>query len=143
MPSDIEDSVLDWVLMPAGVYYVGDPCYAFEAHEDWMNWLEAAKYEEDGLRFLVADVRGKKVVGVKTFEGDGCFRGNDGHEYGVDAGLLGAVPVEVATDNALYAMQKVVFPEDFIVGYHDGVISIGRITIDTDPGEFEWPDYGW
>ena len=124
--------------MPAGTYYVGDPCYAFT--DRWMEWLEAAGFE-DGPRYLVAEIDGYSAVGVHTAYGDGLYYGSDGHKYGVDAGMIGAVPVQIAKDNALYAMQKVTFGSAFEVEYDNengqGIIRIGHIDIPTGDNEGE------
>ena len=124
--------------MPDGEYYVGDPCYAFSNDARWMGWLEAANYTEPRIRILYATLQGQPVVGVNTAHGDGAYTGSDGFEYGVDAGLIGVVPVSVAEDNALWAMRKVTFDSDFDISWDDeeGTITIGDITIPTD----DWPD---
>lgn len=132
------------VTMPAGRYYVGDPCYAFADHGDWMEWLTAAGIDEQPIpKYMVADFKGYPVIGVGTAYGDGCYYGDDGNEYGVDAGMIGAVPVEVATDGPLSAMQLVVFSEPFEVVWEEdrGTISIGHISIETDPPGWDTDGY--
>lgn len=123
------------VRMPAGDYYVGDPCYAVP-NDRWMEWLEAADFMACTGRdeLLVAELDGKTIVGVSTAYGDGLYPGSDGGEYPVDAGLLGVTPVEVATETP-FGSRRVTFTEDFICRYDDGTVILGSIEIDTDPEE--------
>lgn len=124
------------VTMPAGEYYVGDPCYAFDNHKRWMKWLKDADFDATPYpRYLLAEVEGRPVLGIGTAYGDGAYSGTDGFEYGVDAGLLGVVPVEVAEDNALYAMKKTTFDKPFTCSYDEGTITLGHIVIETGDDE--------
>jgi len=118
--------------MPAGEYWVGDPCYAVPA-DRWMEWLEAAGYQTQD-RYLLAHLDGKPVLGISTAHGDGCYPDDHGNEYPVDAGLIGLVPVEIAADNDahhLEGMHRVRFDSDFECRYDEGVIVLGHIAINT------------
>jgi hypothetical protein len=131
-------AVVGAIIMPAGKYYVGDPCYAVP-NDRWMEWLEAADYENE-RRFLLADLDGYDCLGIGTAHGDGCYEGDDGNEYGVDAGLIGVVHEEVGKKGStLYACQLVEFPEDFTCTYEEdeGTIVLGHIRIKTDPPLWE------
>jgi hypothetical protein len=126
--------VVTAVKMPAGTYWVGDPCYAVPDNR-WMEWLEAADYMNE-RRFLLAELDGHAVLGVGTAWGDGVYRGSDGNFYPVDAGLIGVVPVEVASAGVREdLMKKVTFDRDFECSYDDedgeGVIVLGDIRIKT------------
>lgn len=116
------------VTMPPGEYFVGDPCYAVR-EADWMPWLEAADYINEST-YLLADVQGRPVLGIGTANGDGTYRGSDGNVYGVDAGMIGVVPVEVAQSGC--KSPRVTFDVPFDCTYDDGEIRIGRIVIDTN-----------
>lgn len=88
----------EWtVLVPKGKYVLGDPCYAVP-DDMWMPWLENAKYEDNRLVLVGQTPSGHWVLGLSTQYGDGGYLGSDGFEYGVDAGLIGLVPVEIATN---------------------------------------------
>ena len=78
---------IESVTMPAGEYWVGDPCYSVPDAR-WMEWLEAADYINE-RRYLLAEIDGQPVLGIGTAYGDGLFPGSDGNEYAVDAGLIG------------------------------------------------------
>ena len=134
--------------LAAGTYLVGDPCYAFDNDLDhnWQNWLEDAWKDTDPnkVRILDGRVDGMRVVAAGTEYGDGAYGGSDGNEYGVDAGLLGAVHIDFLRNlypeyssmsrdevEAASMMFVVEFPEPFHVSYEDGTISIGHIDIYT------------
>lgn len=122
------------VIMPAGKYYVGDPCYACP-DERWLEWLKAANFEDEG-RYLAATLDGHALLGIGTMYGDGSYLGSDGKDYPVDAGLLGLVPVEVADITGYKDMEIVEFPDDFTCTWDDsGVITLGHIEIDTNPDD--------
>ena len=130
------------VQMPAGTYWIGDPCYAVP-NDRWMEWLQAADYENQDV--LIADLDGRPVLGIGTAYGDGTYPGDDGNSYPVDAGLIGAVPIELV-DGEPDGMAKVTFAAAFDCESTDGLISIGHIDIDTDPDEepeddgYEWDE---
>lgn len=124
---------VDSITLPAGKYFVGDPCYAIPA-DSWQSWLEEAGYMEDP-RYLVADVETFTCVGVGTAHGDGVFEDQKGNSYPVDAGLIGAVPVQLLLPSreTPWGMTKMKFDADFKVSYKEGKITIGHLVIDTDP----------
>lgn len=75
-------------------FYVGDICYAL--NEDvyygvWgkqNDWNEGCHRDpESGFSFAVGD----------TAYGDGEYYGSNGFYYGVDAGVIGIVPIELVT----------------------------------------------
>lgn len=128
--------------IPAGSYWVGDPCYAFLGYHDvWMACLETSG-NENGQTIL--DARGTEVEGQtfqfvasRTLWGDGEY---PAYGYGmsfscpVDAGLIGVVPAaQVARlENPPFGMTLVEFPEDFDVSFsEDGMIRIGEIEVFT------------
>ena len=128
--------------MPAGDYYVGDPCYAVPG-DRWMEWLEAGNYDSSASRWVIfAELDGYPVLGCATAHGDGMYDGDDGKRYLVDAGLIGLVPVEVALPGDTpegMGMVRVRFKSDFTFENDEGVIRLGHITIDTKEDE----DDGW
>lgn len=116
--------------MPAGSYWVGDPCYAVP-DERWMEWLEAANYMDDP-RILLAELDGQPVLGVGTAYGDGEYYSETGEAFPVDAGLIGLTPAALVTEEPS-GMHLVEFKHDFTCRYDEGKIVLGHITIDTDP----------
>ena len=134
--------------LPAGTYWIGDPCY-FVPNELWMEYLEANNgvdqermaFDIDGLTVQLSD--GRHVASHCTAWGDGLYKGSDGFEYGVDAGLLGAVQVldSDIDQGREYLGTKVTFEQPFTVSREGGTVIIGSIRIETD--EDEGDDYGW
>ena len=127
------------VLMPAGTYLVGDPCYSGIGGDKWDEWLTAAADGATGDRILLADVDGRPVIGIHTWIGDGKYPGSDGNLYAVDSGMIGAVPVELGpvTTYDKNSMQTVTFDEPFECLYREesATIVIGHIEIETDPSD--------
>ncbi|TXH53637.1 MAG: hypothetical protein E6Q97_12790 [Desulfurellales bacterium] len=130
----------DRAILPAGKYVVGDPCYAIPEHQ-WMAWLDAADFRNSGT-VLAAELDGFIACGVETCYGDGTYFGNDGHEYPVDAGLIGLVAWEIADQEQTY--ESVVTFEAPVECYRDpdtGEIVLGSIIIPTgDEDEDDWYD---
>lgn len=124
--------------MPKGKYIISDLCYCIDDEWDQVCQLLFSKSKGNsrlGGEFVLDN--GVKFALYSTAWGDGCYKGSDGFNYGVDAGVIGCIKVD-----DLYKMGESPsslgniheFPEDFETGYEDGVIKFGHITIDTDPG---------
>ena len=129
-----DETAVSEVTLPAGEYWVGDPCYAFSDHQVWMALLESAGIDHSPMpRIMEANAEGRSFVASGTAFGDGTFYDQDGNEYGVDAGLIGVTPaVEGKTPSGL---RQVTFTQPFSVEYDEGKITLGPIVIDTDPTE--------
>jgi hypothetical protein len=100
------------VTMPAGAYYLGDPCYVFDNNErgtdEWTRLLENSDYfdagESEGSPVGYVDVPADPsdpansatvslpVLAFGTAYGDGGYEDRDGNHYSVDAGMIGLVP---------------------------------------------------
>lgn len=122
------------VTMPAGDYYVGDPCYTVPDHL-WMTWLEAADYETENI--LAAEVAGHPVLGIGGFGGDGVYAGSDGNEYPVDAGVLGLVPAALAREHGVKVRDDLVKLKRFATPIKcslgsDGHVRLGNLVIYTN-----------
>ncbi len=123
---------------PAGRYYVGDLCYAIN---DWDKFCALTIHGHDVLDGQFP-WRGKMLWTHGTAYGDGCFRDQLGHEYCVDAGLIGVLPAEFIDrsehiDKSIEDLnelgQIVEFKQSFDPYYVDGKFHIGHLVIDTDP----------
>ena len=86
--------VIEGTIRSESGFYVGDICYAMRRdlyHDYWGSKLgfESGIHTipEIGFAFAVDN----------TAYGDGTYRGSDGFEYSVDAGVIGVVPLELAT----------------------------------------------
>ena len=74
-------------------FYIGDICYVLDDviyYGVWgKNGYVDGQYKTDnGYAFAVAS----------TMYGDGCYLDEDDNVYGVDAGILGIVPLELVSD---------------------------------------------
>lgn len=137
------------VEVPAGSYVLGDPCYSFPDHDEWMELLESCEY----FNAPIGTIRRTKantfnametfnVVAFSTRWGDGCYQGTDGRMYPVDAGLIGLVPLEVVGSDMRDDLSTVVVFDKPTKCYTDGEgkLRFGHITIDTDPQDDEEED---
>jgi hypothetical protein len=123
------------VLVPKGSYVIGDPCYAVP-DKDWLPLLETCNYFNSPIGYVQGVDQKHFVLAFGTKWGDGCYRGTDGNNYPVDAGLLGLVPVELVDD--LSDHEVVNFSKDTLcIDDGSGKLKFGHITIDTDPEEEE------
>ena len=126
--------------MPAGDYFVGDPCYAF-AHDEEEAWYEflsevkEAKKEDRLPRF-----RGWLCFAGSTAYGDGGFGvtgGEDNKELGncsVDSGMIGCLPGALVDSFGAQGYGEMVFvrmENDFDAEVEGGRFSIGGVEIDT------------
>lgn len=78
-------------------FYIGDICYVLDDniyHGIWgkADYKDGAYETPEGYKFAV----------VGTEYGDGCYYGLFGDEYGVDAGVIGIVPLELCNDTDRY-----------------------------------------
>jgi hypothetical protein len=130
------------VIVPAGIYVIGDPCYAVP-NDDWDDLLESCNYFQNPIGYVKRNFTHKVfVLAFGTKWGDGCYRGTDDKEYPVDAGLIGLVPVEIveglADHDGDYDGVIVKFDKPTLcIDDGSGKLKFGHITIDTDPADEE------
>ena len=140
--SDIEVQVQ----IPAGEYWLSDPCYTIK-DEDWIPWLEACNYTEEDNLVGVIPGTDFSAVGFRTAWGDGVYplQKEEGYHWddvfalGVDAGLIGFVPCEYGGEESLY-VHKITFDKLTSVTWREGNISWrdasgNKYRIVTDGGE--------
>lgn len=139
--------------LPAGKYYVGDPCYCFK--DNWMRLLNASNYFDFRKKTPHEELHGRAghaiifdghpVAAFDTQYGDGSYKGSDGFCYGVDAGLIGVVG-EALIERPMKEVQRlgtmVTFDRDFTVSRdEEGTITLGHIVIKTgDDAEYDFND---
>ena len=125
-------------MMQSGTYYIGDLCYVM--HD---RWDEFCALTCSGHRVLDGEFNLKDGTRFATFTtqwGDGTYRDELGNEYPVDAGLIGCIRVEDIAPEELVNIKDgrvVEFVKDFTTFSAGGVISIGTVSIDTDPADVE------
>jgi len=110
--------------MKAGTYYIGDPCYVFKYENKVFSDAIRRMFtkEEHAISF---QHKKRKCFIAKTAYGDGHYRDNLGNMYPVDAGMLGAIPVE-SVDMHSTLMMPVYFSEDFEIEYDNGNFKFGK-----------------
>lgn len=117
--------------VPAGKYWLGDPCYVIKS-EMWMDWLESCNYLNE--RHLVGETPdGHFAIGFNTASGDGLYNDQFGFAYGVDAGLIGLVAYEHNPKAAGHFSNLVEFSETVQAKVDDdGNMQFGKYIIITD-----------
>lgn len=119
--------------LPAGEYYIGDPCYVIE---EWPAFLDVFEVAEDNDED-VFEYKGRNVFVHHTMHGDGLYDGSDGHEYGVDSGLIGVVPIGLVTKNGDGGLgMRYKFDTPFTVAHSNGTFYIDTLVINTDPDPY-------
>jgi hypothetical protein len=78
------------VRVPAGRYYLGDPCHVIDSQDDWMELLETCNFFQGSP---IGTLKGHQVLAFGTAYGDGSYDDKyTGKIVGVDAGIIGLVP---------------------------------------------------
>lgn len=130
--------------LPAGTYRIGDPCYSVP-DDRWSEWLDAAGLD-NAKDHLLADLDGHLIVGLFTLYGDGEYIDQRIRRYGVDAGLIGMVPVDLPGLRSDYGTDEeaaatgVYHVETFespvrVRRFKDGTLEFGSIAIFTGDEE--------
>ena len=121
------DVVEEQFTLDAGDYWLGDPCYVIK-DEDWLPWLKACFFETETN--LAGEIPGTEheAVGFATSYGDGVYpytvNGEEVFELGVDAGMIGFVPVEYEPNPRLEGMvTKVTFSRLTTINWKNGNFS--------------------
>lgn len=134
---------LETARVPAGTYWIGDPCYTIPTDE-WMEWLDAADYTSPSNVLEARLDDNRYALALSTAYGDGEYLDQDRRNYGVDAGLIGVVSItwpEVREAFEKEGMRYLVtFDTEVEARYDDGLLTFGHIAIETndsDPDEFE------
>lgn len=126
--------------LKSGKYYVGDPCYIFDA-----SWDKAIS-DTSCFESEVCELFGKQVYCGGTAYGDGLYTDNFGREYAVDAGLIGILPIEMIEIDKHVTLEEIEksdimhvvdFDKDFKVWIEDGIFHFGDIVIDTKEDDEE------
>jgi hypothetical protein len=108
--------------LPAGKYYIGDPCYVISDHDTWIEFIESCGYFEETAEASIGD---DKFWAHSTVYGDGSYWCNVGKELPVDSGLIGIVPYAVVEKYCHRSVATILnlgafieFPEEFDVSFN-------------------------
>lgn len=116
------------VIVPAGIYILGDPCYTVP-EDRWMDLLNSnCDYFEASP---IGELDQYFVLAFGTAYGDGEYTDNTGWKYPVDSGLIGLVPWELGKHRYEENMVKLTMMDDFECTNNDGVMKFDYIIIDT------------
>ncbi len=121
-------------------FYIGDLCYVLaddDYYGDWSNDFEDFEGEHE--------IRGNRFAVAATMYGDGEYSDNEGQTYGVDAGNIAIVPLELCKtqdEEKLLKLGNVVKVNKIEMEADNGVITIDfgndrTIVIDTTEEEGE------
>lgn len=111
------------ITLPAGRYYIGDPCYVF-AEDAWDRLIENDL--EGAVTF-----EGHALWAHYTAWGDGEYHDQRGHAYGVDSGTLAAVP-EALVVRSSEDGHWLDAPNGLRVSYDGGTFCFNDVVIHTD-----------
>lgn len=125
--------------VPAGRYYLGDPCYAI-ADKHWSQWLDNAGLDNrDDHMMLKGTIEGShEAYAFCTAHGDGIYNDQHDREFGVDAGLIGLVPLAYLEENNVKIEKDwtiITFDRPTHCSSLEGTLRFGDIRIHT-----EWDD---
>ena len=130
--------------IPAGYYYVGDPCYVFNNNGNADSWEKIIEIS-DCFDIPQIEFNGKQIIAFGTKFGDGTYNG-----FSVDSGLIGIVDIRLIEEGSAFfnesfdrAKHLVSFDEPFDFEWDDGNFHIGgRISIYTnDDDDYDHDDY--
>lgn len=76
--------------LKAGEYFIGDPCYVVK-DELWGEYCDKSFEFQVGGVFTI---QGAEVFYSSTMYGDGCYYDDNWNDYPVDAGIIGATPLD-------------------------------------------------
>lgn len=137
----------DHIWFAPGTYYIGDPCYVIP-NDEWMEYLDTyPKYPPPDPGYgwidgIAVNYKGHKCFHSMTAHGDGSYRDNEGHRYGVDAGIIGIIPLALCDKEQLAELEDlgrvVTFDKRFEVYCEkDCTFHFGHISIVTDGSDEE------
>ena len=122
-------------LLPPGRYYIGDPMYVF-SDELGDKLVDAIDFDRD----KIIEFNGFVLWVHTTSWGDGLYTDQNGAEFAVDSGLLGAIPIDLLDDpSGLDSGTIVDAPNGLHVEYEAGTFWLGNTIIKTEDDEEDDP----
>jgi hypothetical protein len=141
-------------ILPAGTYYITDPCYLID-NDKWSDFLDKVMYPNGAYKrdnndeYVINNYMGVTACIFNTAYGDGSYQlkinssdnifssinNYNNKEIGVDSGLIGLIRVSDYWKEDLYlfknGMMQITFKNDIECYISDGVMHFGDIIIDT------------
>ncbi len=120
--------------IPAGTYYVGDPCYVFNNSGKADSWSKIIEIS-DCFDIPHIEFKGKPIIAFGTKFGDGMYNG-----FCVDSGLIGIVDISLIEEGSTFFNDSfnrdkhtITFDKPFDFECDDGNFHIGgKISIYTN-----------
>ena len=124
-------------IVPAGKYWLGDPCYIIK-DSHWLQFCnEFSIGENEGNTYITLEDN-TKILAFSTYHGDGYYLDQHGNGYAVDAGLIGLIPWSYTEkfskkdSTEYFSLSNVVeFAEETLCFTTDGILTFGNYIIDT------------
>ena len=128
--------------IPAGTYYIGDPCYVFNNSGKADSWEKIIEIS-DCFDIPHIEFKDKPVIAFGTKFGDGSYNG-----FSVDSGLIGIVDISLIEEGSAFFNESfnrdkhtITFDKPFDFEWDDGDFHIGgRISIYTND-DYDHDDY--
>lgn len=128
------------VTIAPGTYVLGDPCYSFS--HDTVTWSEFCKENNYKENINIHSYDEKEALFCDTKYGDGRYyayiniKNSTSANLGVDAGVLGLVPINHVEFGSSYSKNKklgciIKLEEECYVTNIDGVIEIRTVERNT------------
>jgi hypothetical protein len=123
-------SVESVVSVQPGKYWLGDPCYSVP-DSLWGDLLNSCEFFEQPIGKVTTEAgETYEVLAFGTKHGDGNYQDQDGHQFPVDAGLIGLTPVGLAR-LIPFGSLLVEFQVETECSEDDGVLRFGNYEINT------------
>lgn len=118
--------------LPAGTYFIGDPCYCFSHHADaWRYILD----QTNCFSTPICSFNNHILLAFSTEYGDGTYFDQNGNKYYVDAGLIGATPIELIENQYQSSLSESGIIKTFDLPFwcerKNGILIFDNIIIDT------------
>lgn len=122
--------------MPAGTYYIGDPCIIIKGNPGYL-WIEKlwALFYRLNRKAAVLEIDGVKLFIGRTYGGDGVYNG-----IAVDTGTIAVIRVNSIKNDERFnfgnldirGTKFITAKSPFTIAYENGNFQIGNFfTIDT------------
>lgn len=118
------------IVVPAGKYWLGDPCYVIRDSEEWTHVCHES-YEDNDEPI---QIKNGITILFGTSYGDGEYTDNFGRTFLVDSGTIGLVSYEHDPKGSRYS-KLVEFNEDTECFANNGILVFGDISVDTECSE--------
>ena len=129
------------ITLPQATYITIDPCYVMrdDAYDILCDKMDF------NTRAQIVEIEGHQMALSNTAWGDGCYDSNLGVSFSVDAGIIGAVPLELCCPEKLkedFVKQNSFMMNDTSIAfsYDNGTFKFNELEIYTNYEEEEFDE---